>query len=160
MDASFSVRRSVRVSVRFGGEYSRRSDLVGRHNLTMVIRHATSTKGMPPHALRIASICWTLAREISSHQTIAVAFAVVCLTVGIPVCYPIEGETMNRDLAARIKEKALAAVEELTSILDIVKGEIPAHEFEQVKKGVGLAIGSIEMHVNAQLYRQFPDLES
>lgn len=67
---------------------------------------------------------------------------------------------MNRDLAARIKEKALAAVEELTSILDIVKGELPAHEFEQVKKGVGLAIGSVEMHVNAQVYRQFPDLES
>lgn len=66
---------------------------------------------------------------------------------------------MNRDLAVRIKGKALAAVEELASILDIVKDEIPSHEFEQVKKGVGLAIGSIEMQVNVQLYRQFPDLE-
>lgn len=67
---------------------------------------------------------------------------------------------MNRDLAVRIKGKALAAVEELASILDIVKDEIPNHEFEQVKKGVGLAIGSIEMQVNVQLYRQFPDLEN
>jgi hypothetical protein len=66
---------------------------------------------------------------------------------------------MNRDLAAGIKEKALAAVEELTSILDIVKDKVPAEEFEQIKKGTGLAIGSIEMHVNAQLYRQFSDLE-
>jgi hypothetical protein len=67
---------------------------------------------------------------------------------------------MNRDQAVRIKEKALAAVEELTSVLDIVKDKVPAEEFEQIKKGTGLAIGSIEMHVNAQLYRQFPDLES
>jgi hypothetical protein len=67
---------------------------------------------------------------------------------------------MNQDQAVRIKEKALAAVEELTSVLDIVKDQIPAHEFEQVKKGVGLAIGSIEMQVNAMLYRQFPDLET
>jgi hypothetical protein len=65
---------------------------------------------------------------------------------------------MHRDQAIGIKEKALAAVEQLASVLDIVKDKVPAEEFERVKKGVGLAIGSIEMHVNAQLYGQYPDL--
>jgi len=66
---------------------------------------------------------------------------------------------MHRDQAIRIKEKALAAIEELTSMLVIVEDTLPAEEFERLKKGIGLAIGSIEMHVNAQLYRQHPDLE-
>ena len=66
---------------------------------------------------------------------------------------------MNREQAVDVKERALAAVEALASVLDIVKGKVPDDEFEQVKKGIGLAIGSIEIHVNARLYRQFPDLE-
>lgn len=70
----------------------------------------------------------------------------------------LRSNCMNRDQAVRIKEKALAAVEELASVLDIVKDKVPAEEFERIKKGVGLAIGSIEMHVNAQFYRQYPDL--
>jgi hypothetical protein len=37
---------------------------------------------------------------------------------------------------------------------------LPDKEFEHIKKGIGLAIGSIEIQVNAPLYRQFPDLES
>ena len=68
-------------------------------------------------------------------------------------------EGMNREQAVDVKERALAAVEALASVLDIVKGKVPDDEFEQVKKGIGLAIGSIEIHVNARLYRQFPDLE-
>jgi hypothetical protein len=67
---------------------------------------------------------------------------------------------MNRDHAVEVNKRALAAVGELASILDIVKDKVAAAEFEQVKKGIGLAIGSIEIHVNAHLYRQFPDLES
>ena len=66
---------------------------------------------------------------------------------------------MNRDQAVEVKERALAAVEALASALDIVKGKVTDEEFEQVKKGIGLAIGSIEIQVNARLYRQFPDLE-
>lgn len=45
-------------------------------------------------------------------------------------------------------------------MLAIVKDKVSSEEFEQVKKGVGLAIGSIEIQVNAHLYRQFPDLET
>jgi|EndMetStandDraft_7_1072992.scaffolds.fasta_scaffold4309219_1 hypothetical protein len=66
---------------------------------------------------------------------------------------------MNRDQALSIKAKALAAIEELASVLSIVEGKVPDGEFEQVKKGIGRAIGSIEIQVNAHLYRQFPDLE-
>lgn len=66
---------------------------------------------------------------------------------------------MNRDQALKIQAKALAAIEELTSVLDAVKDELSAQEFEQVKKSIGLAIGSIELKVNAPLYRQYPELE-
>jgi hypothetical protein len=66
---------------------------------------------------------------------------------------------MNRDQAVEVNKRALAAVGALVSILDIVKDKVAAEEFEQVKKGIGLAMGSIEIHVNATLYRQFPDLE-
>ena len=68
-------------------------------------------------------------------------------------------EGMNREQAVEVKEKALAAVEALTSVLYIVKGKVSDEEFERIKRGIGLAIGSIEIHVNAPLYRQFPDLE-
>jgi hypothetical protein len=67
---------------------------------------------------------------------------------------------MNRDQAVEVKGRTLAAVEALVSVLDIVKGKVPDQEFEQIKKGIGLAIGTIEIQVNAPLYRQFPDLES
>lgn len=67
---------------------------------------------------------------------------------------------MKRDQAVQIHAKALAAVEVLTSVLENMKVIITPEEFEKLKKGVGLSIGAIEMHINAPLHQQFPDLES
>jgi len=67
---------------------------------------------------------------------------------------------MERDQAIQIHAKALVAVENLTSILEMVKGTLTPEDFEEVKKGVGLSIGAIEMRVNAPLYQRFPDLET
>ncbi|RRH80828.1 hypothetical protein EH244_30030 [Variovorax beijingensis] len=67
---------------------------------------------------------------------------------------------MKRDQAIQIHTRALAAVGELASVLEIVKDAITPEEFEQVKRGVGLSIGAIEMHINVPLYHQFPDLEN
>ena len=64
---------------------------------------------------------------------------------------------MRRDQAIQIHGKALAAVEALTSVLEIMKGTLAPEEFEKLKKGVGLSIGAIEMQVNAPLHQQFPD---
>lgn len=66
---------------------------------------------------------------------------------------------MERDQAMQIHAKALVAVEHLMSILEVMKGPLTLEEFEEVKKGVGLSIGAIEMHVNAPLFRRFPGLE-
>ncbi|MFS2101492.1 hypothetical protein ACCC97_21290 [Variovorax sp. Varisp85] len=67
---------------------------------------------------------------------------------------------MTRDQAIQIQAKALAAVEELVSVLEIVKDAVAPEEYERVKKSIGLSIGAIEMHVNVPLYQQFPDLEN
>ncbi|RST47335.1 hypothetical protein [Variovorax sp. MHTC-1] len=67
---------------------------------------------------------------------------------------------MKRDQAIQIHAKALAAVESLISILEVMKDTVAPEEFEKLKKGVGLSIGAIEMHINAPLHQQFPDLES
>ncbi|RSZ24200.1 hypothetical protein EJO66_32090 [Variovorax beijingensis] len=66
---------------------------------------------------------------------------------------------MRRDQAIQIHGKALAAVEALTSVLEVMKETVTAEEFEKLKKGVGLSIGAIEMHINAPLLQYFPDLE-
>lgn len=66
---------------------------------------------------------------------------------------------MQKDIAEQIMAKALAAVEELTAALAIARDHTSPEELKQLTKGIGLAIGAIEMHVNVQLYDQFPDLE-
>lgn len=66
---------------------------------------------------------------------------------------------MQRDIAEQIMNKALAAVEELTAALAIARAQTSPDELKRLTKGIGLAIGAIEMHVNVQLYDQFPDLE-
>lgn len=67
---------------------------------------------------------------------------------------------MERDQAIQIRAKALAAVENLVSLLEMVRGTLTPEEFEEVKKGVGLSIGAIEIHLNVPLYQRFPDLEN
>jgi hypothetical protein len=66
---------------------------------------------------------------------------------------------MNIKQAILTKEKALAAISELVGILAELDGKVSIDEFEQIRKAVGLAIGSIEMHVNVPLYQRFPELE-
>lgn len=66
---------------------------------------------------------------------------------------------MEKDVAIRIKGEALLAVEHLMAALRIAENELSRDEFEEVKKGVGMAIGAIEMRVNVPLYTKHPDLE-
>ena len=67
---------------------------------------------------------------------------------------------MDKDQAVQIKEKALAAVESLISVLATMEGRVSPDEFERIKRSVGLAVGAIEMHINVPLYQMFPDLET
>jgi hypothetical protein len=66
---------------------------------------------------------------------------------------------MRRDQAIQIHGKALAAVEALTSILEVLTDTVAPAELEKLKEGVGLSIGAIEMHINVLLSQQFPDLD-
>ncbi|WAC74281.1 hypothetical protein OU995_06045 [Roseateles sp. SL47] len=66
---------------------------------------------------------------------------------------------MEKNTAEQIMAKALAAVEELTAALAIAREQTSTDELAKLSKGIGLAIGAIEMHVNVPLYHRFPELE-
>lgn len=63
---------------------------------------------------------------------------------------------MNRENAQKIHELALKAITDLTSILQI---DNEYKEYDQIKKGVGLSIGKIQMDILEVVYKNFPELD-
>jgi hypothetical protein len=63
---------------------------------------------------------------------------------------------MKIECAKKIHELAIKSITELTSILSI---DNQYEEYEQIKKGVGLSIGKIQMDILEVLYKHFPELD-
>jgi hypothetical protein len=66
---------------------------------------------------------------------------------------------MNRADAVQLRERALSAVTSLHEALEISVGSEASTTTEQVRRGVGLAIGAIETELLSVLYRLYPDLD-
>jgi hypothetical protein len=71
----------------------------------------------------------------------------------------IKGEAfMDEKTAARAKQHALAAIVKLHTILKDAT-EYEAESNKLLKRGIGLAIGSIEIDLLGEIYRQYPELD-
>jgi hypothetical protein len=71
----------------------------------------------------------------------------------------ITGEAfMNEKTAVRAKQHALAAILKLHTILKDTT-EYEAESNKLLKRGIGLAIGSIEIDLLGEVYRQYPELD-
>lgn len=64
---------------------------------------------------------------------------------------------MTRDEAQKVHDLAINAITDLTSILHV---GTDCDEYEQIKKGVGLSIGRIQMEILEVLYKNFPELDN
>ena len=66
---------------------------------------------------------------------------------------------MEKELGQIIRDSGLEAVKSLSVILERANGRCSPEEFELLRKGVGLAIGKIQMGVLEVVYREHPDLD-
>jgi len=65
---------------------------------------------------------------------------------------------ITKDVAIIVKKRALIAVEELSRILIEIEGICPAEDFDSIKRGVGSAIGRIQVDLLRTPYGQYPEL--
>jgi hypothetical protein len=66
---------------------------------------------------------------------------------------------IEKEIALEIRTHALAAIVELHTILDDVRERCSAEDFETIKRGVGLSIGSIEVDLLLPIYAQHPEID-
>lgn len=64
---------------------------------------------------------------------------------------------MKRSLAIEARSRALSAVKLLNSIVQLESNWSPDN-MRRLKKGVGIAIGTIEVDLLSVIYKEFPDL--
>ena len=65
---------------------------------------------------------------------------------------------MTKDVAIIVKTRGLRAVEELTRILIEIEDICPAEDLEAIRRGVGSAIGRIQVDLLRIPYGQYPEL--
>lgn len=66
---------------------------------------------------------------------------------------------MKKDNAIEIQKHALNAISELSLLLNLSKEACTGDEFEQIRKGVGFAIGDIQVEILDVLINEFPELD-
>lgn len=66
---------------------------------------------------------------------------------------------MNAVEGAKIHKMARESIAQLAQILNVAKGICDDSEYEQLKRGIGLAIGSIQMEVLEPINVRFPELD-
>jgi hypothetical protein len=65
---------------------------------------------------------------------------------------------MNKILARQARTRALAAIRSLHSIMHL-ETNWETEDLEQLKRGIGLSIGTIEVDLLSVIYRKYPDLD-
>ena len=71
----------------------------------------------------------------------------------------LKEKTVTEDEANIVKHLSTQAIEILSSIL-MNLGGLSKVEFEDVKRGVGLSIVSIDEHILCKIYENHPDLDN
>ncbi len=66
---------------------------------------------------------------------------------------------MEKELAEIVRHNGLEAVKSLSTILQRAQGRCSPEEFEVLRKGVGLAIGRIQMEILEVVNREYPELD-
>ena len=67
--------------------------------------------------------------------------------------------TMEKEHAVVIRDHALKAIRELMDLLHISKDKCDPEEYEQIKRGVGLSIGRIQMEILEVINTAYPELD-
>ena len=71
----------------------------------------------------------------------------------------LKEKTVTEDEAIIVKNLSTQAIEKLSSILINLDG-LSTVEFEEIKRGVGLSIVSIDEHILCKIYENHPDLDN
>lgn len=66
---------------------------------------------------------------------------------------------MNKHDATEIRDYALRAIKELTALLSIAKDKCSPEQHEQIRRGVGLSIGKIQMEILEVINAAYPELD-
>ena len=66
---------------------------------------------------------------------------------------------IDKVCATKTRECALNAVSELSQVLNVSLNRCTAQEYEQIKKGVGLSIGTIQCELLNIIYATYPELD-
>ena len=66
---------------------------------------------------------------------------------------------IDKQHAIEIQKLALEAVSKLAQVLTVAENRCDKNEYEQIKKGVGLSIGTIQMELLEIINSLYPDLD-
>lgn len=66
---------------------------------------------------------------------------------------------IEKECATDIREHALKAISELSKVLNVSQNRCSREEYERIKKGVGLSIGSIQSDLLDFIYTVYPELD-
>jgi hypothetical protein len=66
---------------------------------------------------------------------------------------------IERQCALEIRDLALKAVSELSDVLEMSRGRCLDEEYERIRNGVGLAIGTIQSRLLDIIKEAYPDLD-
>jgi hypothetical protein len=66
---------------------------------------------------------------------------------------------VEKEIALQIQKRSLNAIVELNTILFEIQGKCPDEDFAEIKHGVGLSIGRIQMELLEVINSQYPDID-
>jgi len=66
---------------------------------------------------------------------------------------------IEKQIAIEIQGHALAAIRQLSEALSACENRCSPEEYQQIKRGVGLSMGSIETELLSVIYFAFPELD-
>jgi hypothetical protein len=66
---------------------------------------------------------------------------------------------LNKDDATTIRDHALRAIHELMDIVYLSKDKCSPEQHEQIKHGVGLSVGKIQMEILEVINAAYPELD-
>lgn len=66
---------------------------------------------------------------------------------------------ISKVVAERVHRSAINAIIELSALIRDVKETCSDDDFEQIRKGVGLSIGTIQTEIMDPLYLHHPELD-
>jgi hypothetical protein len=95
--------------------------------------------------------CWTDVDEVHAHYSI----------FGHPnTLLGMKGTFMtSKAVAERVHRSAISAIVELSALLRDIQGTCTDDELDQIRKGVGLSIGTIQTEIMDPLYVHHPELD-